>query len=156
MNSSLLFSIALATIGFGFIGTINILVSYAKEGKFSVLAILFFAVLGFGLFLLFMGIAYLITADSGVWKEIGNRTSFLQRVLGSVPIIEKSQYPPIVRLQSGLAIGISMLAIGAFFVFYPLLFPGAPRDKSSLAVIFFVQGILIIIFSIIYLSRKKD
>lgn len=113
----------------------------------------------FGGLLISMGFTFLVTAESGIWKEIRKRASCWKLLLGSPPVIEREQFPPSIKKQHGLIAGILYLLLGHLTIIWdPFNLykdPELPRVFAILIVslAFFIPGFFMIIFSLIYLKK---
>jgi len=113
--------------------------------------IVFSALLPIGIIPLFIGRVILWTKESGLWKEICETTSYRQRLMGNVPIVKYEQLPaPLRSRRTGITIGISLMAIG---IIGEVFFRLTMNYFSSGPIFMFISGLLLVIFSIIYLNK---
>ncbi len=92
------------------------------EGEFYTYLILFRIVAIATAIILGMAFALETTKESGAWKEICDQTTIWQRIVGSVPNIEKEKHPSIFSKQSGLILGIFLSIVGAVGLLSSLIF----------------------------------
>jgi len=121
MRSFFLFTVGNAAIGFSFIGGVIWLIynlDSLKQGRIvsDSWTTLILLILTLGSLINYLGFAFFFTAERGVWEEICKRTSFWQRLVAKVPVVEKTQYTPVINKRIGLIAGIPMIIAGLFVI----------------------------------------
>ncbi len=149
LRSQLLFG-----IGF-FLNGIGVIIGFLwfLYGEGSIWSILFYINAILTSIILGMAFAHETTKESGAWKEICDQTTIWQRIVGSVPTIEKEKHLSIFSKQSGLILGISISIIGALALLSSFIFgfPGKYNGFSILSL-----GLLLIFFSLKQNKSEKD
>ena len=91
--------------------------------------------------------------ESGAWKKISETTSYWQRFTGNVPILKYEKLPsPSLKRRTGIAIGISLMTGG---IIGTIFFRLTMNYFSAGTIFMFIAGLLLIIFSIVYLDKRK-
>jgi hypothetical protein len=119
---------------------------------------LFLAVGGVAVFMTAIGEVILNTSESGLWKEIGGKTTLWQRITGNVPILKDEKLPsPAISKRTSIIIGIIAMTLGSLIIIPYIVFkiPTIFRSFFIAAVLVFISGLLLVIFSIIYLDKGK-
>jgi hypothetical protein len=116
----------------------------------------FFALIG--MIIITVGNVLFYTKEGGVWKELSNRTTILNRITGNFPVIRGEMPRPIFSKRIGIIIGIS-LTIGAFFgtmasILIKISFLRGFFIAASLSAL--ISGLVFIIFSIIFLGKNDS
>ncbi len=123
------------------IGLFGFAFNYWKEETGWKILPYIFIILG-GL-ILAIGFAILATLESGMNRELIKRTTFLQCLVGDIPIIDKDKYPPLLKKRTGIIFGILFLLVGiSLGLFY--------KEWLLMPILMISQGIFLIIFSLIY------
>jgi hypothetical protein len=139
---------AISTIGFGglfFCGIVNLSIAWGY--------IVFFALVLLGLVFDLVGSVILWTKESGLWKEIGETTSFWQRLTGNVPMIKYNKLPsPSLKRRTGIIIGIILITLGIIWGAFLKL---TLNYFSVIALSMSIMGLLLVIFSTLYLSSGE-
>jgi hypothetical protein len=118
----------------------------------------FLVFLGVGGVITTLGSVILTTRESGVWKEFGEKTTFRQRVTGNIPILKyEKPPPPAIGKRTGIIIGIIAMTLGSSIIIPYIVFkiPTVFMSFFMGAILAFVLGLLLVIFSIIYLDKDK-
>ena len=160
MKSYLLGGVAAILGAFSFLGmTIWYISSDLLRGYLGEAPIfLFLFGLGVAIFITALGAVILNTNESGLWNEICEKTTLWQRVTGKVPILKHEKPPPpAISKRTGLIIGITAMALGSLVIIPYILFkiPTVFMSFFMAAIIVFILGLLLVIFSIIYLDKDK-
>jgi hypothetical protein len=157
MKSSLLTGGGGIIGGVGFCGTVYRFIRYEFmpwENQFSLFLFLLMLV---GVIMLILSDSIYYTKDSGIWKEICDRTPLLERVFGHVPIMKYGKAPsPFFRRRAILIIGTSMMTIGILTMMIVLQlnisYPKGFLITSSLSAV--IGGLFLVIFAISSLKKK--
>jgi hypothetical protein len=134
--------------------TILLMVDY-----FEIIPIIIFCLIGgIGALMSFLDIIIASTSESGFYVDFGEKTTFRQRLTGNIPIFkhEKPQ-PPTVSKRTMVILGITSMSLGSLLIMTHILF-----RIPNFTILFlipggfaFIFGLLLIIFSIIYLDKGK-
>jgi hypothetical protein len=163
MRSALMFGVGLiiSAIGMGgFTYWFLILSPKAKELPWQdPFALPFFLLMLVGAITFIVGDTLYYTKESGVWKELADKTTIWERITGRLPILHHEETPPpFFRKRTGLIIGISLMIAGITAAITSILIKiSFLRDYfivSSFTAI--ISGLLFIIFSIIFLSNGEN
>jgi hypothetical protein len=156
-------SVGFIVLAYGFLGltiwelSLNSLDGYFEFGFF----VLFALIAGLGAFISTAGMIMLNTSESGLYSELCEKVeeiTFWQRITGDVPILKyEKPPPPTVSKRTMLILGITTMTLGSLLIMVHILFriPNFTIHifiPGTLALIF---GLLIVIFSIIYLNKGK-
>jgi hypothetical protein len=98
------------------------------------------------------------TSESGLWVELGEKTTFRQRLTGNIPILKyEKPPPPAMSRRTGLIFGIVTITLGCLLIMLHILFkiPGFTIHFLVPGFFAFFFGLLLVIFSIIYLNKGK-
>jgi hypothetical protein len=110
-----------------------------------------------GVFLTYLGFAFQTTKESGLWKEICEKTTYWERLAGRVPMLKDEQFPPpFFRRRTILILGSFMMTMGILITIATIFFK-VPFSKDVLissSVFATIFGLLFIIFSIVFLKGK--
>jgi hypothetical protein len=131
----------------GLASNLESVINFLDKGTFGMWLIASLCFIGFGFLSECFGFALLVTFESGVWREVSKRTSYMKRLSGNVPTIEKDRYPPVMKKHHGILLGILMAGIGLIFA---VLSGNKLAEPSStiISIIFLTKGILLTIFSL--------
>jgi hypothetical protein len=118
----------------------------------------FFLLIIAGAFLTFLGFAFENTKESGLWKEICDRTTYWERFTGRVPFLKDEKIPPpFFKRLPILILGSSMVTAGILTIVITVLskisFSKEHLISYSLFAIMF--GLLFVIFSLVFLNKGK-
>jgi hypothetical protein len=105
-----------------------------------------------------LGFIILNTRESGLWFEILEKTTFKQKLTGNIPILKyEKPPPPAMSRRTGLVLGISAVIFGLFLITLNIIFKHQPFyiEFYISAAVVIVIGLMIVIFSIIYLDKSK-
>jgi hypothetical protein len=103
---------------------------------------------------LIVSLPVLYIKESGLWKEIYDKTTYWQRVTGNVPIVKYEKPPaPSANRQAYIILGILMMTGGILaFIFIKLTM----NYFLTAAISSFIIGLLFVIYSIVYLNKNKE
>jgi hypothetical protein len=156
MKGFLLRGIGQIACSIGFLGSAFWLIrnnTLPWENPFS---LPFFLLLVVGFIIFKIGSIFYYTKESGLWKEIYEKTSIWEKLTGNVPILKYEKVsPPLLRRRTGLIIGISMMTVGGL-AFIIIILIKSFFLKSFLipySIAAFIIGLLFVIFSIAYLDK---
>jgi len=105
-----------------------------------------------------LGFIIVNTSESGLWVELGEKTTFRQRLTGNIPILKHEKpLPPAMSKRTGLIFGITAMTFGSLLIILNMLF-----KIQALFIHFFITaafaiivGLMLLIFSAIYLDKDK-
>jgi hypothetical protein len=155
MRGLLFSAVGAILVAFSFLGiTIWYMGGYSED---SPIYLLFFLVMVASIAITFLASVILNTNESGLWKELGEKTTFWQRLTGNIPILKyEKPPPPTISMRTGLIIGISAMTLGSLVIILYILFKITTFFSFLIAAIgTFIFGLLFVIFSIIYLDKGK-
>jgi len=141
--------------GFGFLGmVIDELGGHFGEVPIVLLVLLIIA----GVPMMAIGSMLLGTKESGLYEELFEKTSFKQRLTGNIPVLKfEKPLPPAMSRRTGLIFGITAITFGCLLILLHLLFkiPGFTIHFIISGTFALIIGLLLVIFSIIYLNKGK-
>jgi len=163
MKGSLFMGIGFQLITLGVLGITLLDTSLDSRGVWaslydSIFLALLLVLIGGG-FMTILGFIIVNTSESGLYVEIGEKTTFWQRVTGNVPILKDNKFrPPAMSKRTGLIFGISAITFGSLLIILNILFkiPALFIHIFITAIFAIVFGLLLVIFSVIYLDKKPD
>jgi len=116
------------------------------------LPFLFLALMIVALLFVIIAMPVMYIKESGSWKEIRDKTPYWKRVIGSVPIVKYEKPPfPSANRRTHLVLGVTMMvaSILAFIFFKRTMY------FSVASIAWFIMGLLYVILSFVYLTRKR-
>jgi hypothetical protein len=126
---------------------------------FEIIPIIIFLLIGgVGALVSFLSTIIASTSESGFWVEFGEKTTFRQRLTGNIPILKfEKPPPPAMSRRTGLIFGIFTITLGCLLMMLHILFkiPGFTILFFIPGAFAFIFGLLLVIFSIIYLDKGK-
>jgi hypothetical protein len=105
-----------------------------------------------------VGFLTLSTIESGLLREVYSKTTFWKRITGEVPILTLEKIPPpLISKRTGLILGITTMTLGGFLILLHTLFtiPNFTMHFFVSGTFAFIFGLLLIIFSFIFLDKRK-
>ncbi len=155
LNGALLTGVGEIVFAFGFLGVAYWFIRDIAPWE-SPSSLPFFLLLIAGLLIIIISRPVLYIKESGVWKQIYNKTPYWERVIGRVPIVKYEKLPaPSVNKRTSLSVGISLMATGILIIMAFILFKFSTNYILTASVSAFIIGLVVIIFSIVYLHEAK-
>jgi len=142
---------------FGIVGITGVVLWISGNLDWIIVFVIFLLI---GSLISSVGSTMLITTESGLWKEVCQKTSFWQRLLGDIPTIEKKKYPSTINRRILLLIGTSLMAVGVIVFVSQYFFSISKISKNLFYVLLltsitsFIDGMLLVFFSMAYLNKK--
>jgi hypothetical protein len=155
LNGALLTGVGEIVFAFGFLGVAYWFMRDIAPWE-SPSSLPFFVLLIAGLLILIISRPVLYIKESGLWKHIYDKTPYAKRVIGSVPIVKYERLPgPSINKRTSLSVGISLMAMGILIIMVFILFKVSINYILIASISAFILGLVVVIFSIVYLHEAK-
>jgi hypothetical protein len=149
LNGALLTGVGEIVFAFGFLGVAYWFIRDIAPWE-SPSSLPFFLLLIAGLLILIVSRPVLYIKESGLWKQIYDKTPYWKRVIGSVPIVKDEKLPaPSVNKRTSLNVGISLMATGILIIILFILFKFSISYILIASISAFIIGLVVVIFSIV-------
>jgi hypothetical protein len=128
------------------------------DSLYDSIFLLFMIVIGVAYLITLLGVIILYTRESGFYLEFLEKTTFRQKLTGNIPILKfEKPPPPAINKRTGLICGITAITFGSLLILLHILFkiPGFTIHFVISGSFALIIGLLLVIFSMIYLDKGK-